>query len=185
MIPDDLIQKARSGDRPALTRLLLDYRVLVAAVVARFITDSEQRKDVIQNIFVKVISHIGRFEGMCRFSTWLYRLSINECIEHGRKIFRDKRQGETLLRNCTGFIALNAPDALASTSSSELHGALSAICSTLPLDQKTAFSLFYFGSYTGREGAEAMNISEANFFMKLKAARDTVKQKLTEKGWTV
>jgi RNA polymerase sigma factor (sigma-70 family) len=185
MIPEELIEKARCGDRPALTRLLLDHRRLVAAVVARFISDREQRKDVIQNIFIKVITTIGRFAGRCRFSTWLYRLSINECMEHGRKILRDKRQGETFLRNSAGFIALTAPDALASASSSELHGALSAICNTLPLDQKTAFSLFYFGSYTGREAAEAMSISEANFFMKLKAARDTVKQELAVKGWTV
>jgi len=185
MTTEELIEKARSGDRPALTRLLLDHRELVAAVVARFIRDTEQQKDVIQNIFVKVISTISRFAGLCRFSTWLYRLSINECIEHGRKILRTKQQGETLVRNSAGFIAFNAPDALASTSSRELHTALSTILKTLPLDQKTAFSLFYFGSYTGREGAEAMNISEANFFMKLKAARDTMKQKLSAKGWAV
>jgi RNA polymerase sigma-70 factor (ECF subfamily) len=185
MTPEELIEKARRGDRPALTRLLLDHRELVAAVVTRFISNSEQRKDVIQNIFVKVISHIGQFAGLCRFSTWLYRLSINECIEHGRRISRNKQQSETLVRNSSGFIALNAPDAFASTSSSELRGTLSTILKTLPLDQKTAFSLFYLGSYTGGEGAEAMNISEANFFMKLKAARDTVKQKLSAKGWTV
>ena len=185
MTPEELIEKARNGDRPALTRLLLEHRDLVAAVVARFVSDSEQRKDVIQNIFVKVISHISQFAGLCRFSTWLYRLSLNECNEHVRRMVRTKRQNETLVKNSAGFIALNAPDALASTSSSELRGALLEILKILPLDQKTAFSLFYFGSYTGREGAEAMSISEANFFMKLKSARDTVKQKLSAKGWTV
>jgi RNA polymerase sigma-70 factor (ECF subfamily) len=183
MTAEELIEKAQRGDRPALTRLLLDHRELVAAVVSRFVSDPEQRKDVIQNIFISVISHIGRFAGLSRFSTWLYRLSINECIEHCRKICRSRQHSETLSHNSSGFIALNAPDPLAAATSAELRGTLSAILATLPLDQKTAFSLFYFGSYTGREGAEAMSISEANFFMKLKSARDAVKQKLTEKGW--
>lgn len=185
MTPEELIEKARTGDRPALTQLLLEHRGLVAAVVGRFVRDREQQKDVIQNIFINVINHISRFAGLCRFSTWLYRLSINECIEYGRKICRSRQHRETLGSDSSGFIALNAPDPLAAAASSELRGALSAILKTLSLDQKTAFSLFYFGSYTGREGAEAMSISEANFFMKLKAARDTVKQKLAEKGWTV
>lgn len=185
MTTSDLIKQAQNGDRPALTQLLMEHRKLIAAVVYRFINDREQQKDIIQNIFVNAIKHIRDFAGLCRFSTWLYRLSINECIEQRRRMFRSRQHGEMLVANSHGFISLNAPDPFAAASSSELHGMVSAILNTLPLDQKTVFSLFYFGGYTGREGAEAMNITEANFFMKLKSARDTVKTRLSEKGWTV
>ncbi len=43
--------------------------------------------------------------------------------------------------------------------------------------------MYYFGNYSGKEVAEALNITESNFFMKLKAARDSVKEKLIKRGW--
>ena len=185
MTPESLINQAQRGDRHALNALLMEHRGLVAAVVCRFVDNIDHRQDVIQNIFVKVIRHIDKFAGQCRFSTWLYRLSLNECIEHGRLTSRNEGRNEPLVENGSAPLALDAPDGFTSAASSELRAAVAGVLKTIPLDQKTAFSLFYFGSYTGKEGAEALNISEANFFMKLKAARDTVKKHLLTRGWTV
>jgi RNA polymerase sigma factor (sigma-70 family) len=185
MTPNPLIELAKGGDRNALSTLLMEHRGLVSAIACRFVNDPEQRKDVIQNIFVKTIRHLGQFAGACRFSTWLYRLSVNECIEHGRAHLRNEGRTDPLENSIDADLHLNAPDGFSFTSSSELKSAVAAALKTLPLDQKTAFSLFYFGSYSGKEGAEALSISEANFFMKLKAARDVVKRHLLAKGWTV
>jgi len=183
MTTEDLIIKAKGGDRLSLSRLLLDHRGLVLSVTGRFIGNSEQRKDVIQNIFVKVITRIGTFKGLCKFSTWLYRIALNECIEHGRS--RTQEQTEPFVEEREAPGGFNAPDGFAAASSSELRAAIGEILGTIPLDQKTAFSLFYFGGYTGKEGALALGITEANFFMKLKSARDAVKKGLAARGWSV
>jgi DNA-directed RNA polymerase specialized sigma24 family protein len=54
-----------------------------------------------------------------------------------------------------------------------------------PLSEKTAFSLFYYSGFSGKEAAEAMKISEDNFYMKLKAARDRIRTGLKKKGVVV
>jgi hypothetical protein len=59
MNPHELIQQAQTGDQSALTRVLLDHKNIVAAVVSRFVWDKEQRRDVAQNIFAAVI-RVGR-----------------------------------------------------------------------------------------------------------------------------
>lgn len=185
MTTEELIIQAQNGDRPSLTRLLLEHRGLVLSVTGRLIGNSEQRKDVIQDVFVKAITRIRSFAGLCKFSTWLYRITLNECIEHGRRTLRSREKIEPLHEDSGAALALNTPDGFSYASSAELRSSVAEILKTLPLDQKTAFSLFYFGGYTGKEGAESLSITEANFFMKLKAARDTVKQGLIDRGWSV
>jgi RNA polymerase sigma-70 factor (ECF subfamily) len=183
MTTEQLISAAKTGDRSALNDLLLNHRSLVAAVVNRFVYDRDLKKDVIQNIFLKAINHIGQFSGLCKFSTWLYRISLNECIEAGRMISREKQRSRPLFDEAFDAVDPGAPDAFSNASSRELKDEIGALLQKLPLDQKTVFSLFYFGNYAGKEIAEALSISEANVFMKLKAGRDAIKKGLAAKGW--
>jgi RNA polymerase sigma-70 factor, ECF subfamily len=184
MTTEDLISAAQTGDRSALSTLLLDHRSLVASVVNRHVYDADRKKDVIQNIFIKVINHINQYSGLCKFSTWLYRICLNECTEAGRAERREEQRRTPFFDDTIDLINPNAPDGLSHASQRELHDAIGAVLEKLPLDQKTVFSLFYFGGYSGKEIAAALSISEPNAFMKLKAARDAVKTGLVEKGWT-
>jgi len=183
MTTEELITAAKYGNRSALSALLLDHHSLVAAVVNRFVHDGDIKKDVIQNIFLKAIKHIGQFSGLCKFSTWLYRISLNECLEAGRAVSREKQRNRPLFDDAIDAVDPCAPDAFAHASIQELKEAIGALLQKLPLDQKTVFSLFYFGNYSGKEIAEALSISEANVFMKLKAGRDAIKKGLVVKGW--
>ena len=179
----DLIIEAKNGSRRALSALLLNNKGIVASVVKRFIFEQEQYEDIIQTIFAKVINTIKQFNGACRFSTWLYRIAVNECIEYIRSKARIKKYFTSMQDDFSVFPDCNTPDAIARLSDYELRTQIQQAISLLPLDQKTAFSLYYFGNYTGREVADVLNITEANFFMKLKAARDAVKRRLIEQGW--
>jgi RNA polymerase sigma factor (sigma-70 family) len=104
-------------------------------------------------------------------------------VEYIRRKTRAKKYFTPAADNFSAFPDCNSPDAIAQISDQELRNDIQLALKALPLDQKTAFSLYYFGNYSGKEVAEALNISEANFFMKLKAARDTMKKKLMQRGW--
>ncbi|MBN1760884.1 MAG: sigma-70 family RNA polymerase sigma factor [Chitinispirillaceae bacterium] len=178
-----LITAARKGDQAALTELLLTHRDLVAGVVTRAVYDPDSRKDVIQSIFLKVVATIGSFRGTCKFSTWLYRLSINEAIEQNRCKLRWNRLQEALTNNRPLFPDPDSSDELEAFSRKEITHAVNDALNGVSLDKKTAFFLFYIAGYSGKEAAEQMKISPENFFMKLKAARDHVKKVLIDKGW--
>lgn len=178
-----LIIEAQQGSKTALSELLLSNKGIISSVVHRFLYEQEHHEDLIQTILTKVIATIKHFNGTCRFSTWLYRIATNECLEFVRKKSRNKNYFSPLPDNLTVFKDCNAPDPLISLSDQELRTSIQNTLNSLPLDQRTAFSLYYFGNYKGKEVAEVLNITEANFYMKLKTARDVIKQKLKKQGW--
>ncbi|MFW6245365.1 MAG: RNA polymerase sigma factor [Fibrobacterota bacterium] len=183
MQPSELISAARNGDRKALSRLLYDNRAYIAALVSRFIDDREKRKDVIQNVCVKVIKSLPEFQNRCRFTTWLYRIVLSEVTDFRRRSFLTGRYELKSEQGQDVFTDLNAPDELDNVSRREFKHQVDSILKEINPDQKAAFSLFYLAGCRGREAARIMNISEANFFMKLKAARDTLRSRLSKKGW--
>ncbi len=177
----ELINEARRGDRKALSTLIFENRGYIAALVSRFIEDREQKKDVIQNICMKVVKSISSFEGNCRFTTWLYRIIVSEVTDFRRRQMVSKRVDLcNLPEDC--WCDYNAPDELDDLARRELRQAVGTMLQEIPRDQKAAFSLFYLAGCRGSEAAEVMNISEANFFMKLKAARDALRTKLKKQG---
>ena len=178
-----LIAAARKGDQAALTRLLLSHRDLVAGVVNRAVYDPDSRKDVIQSVFLKAVAGIAQFRGTCRFTTWLYRLSINEAVEQNRRKLRWNRLRDALTNDLPLFSDPGTPDGLEAFSRKEIVHAVNDALGGVSLDKKTAFFLFYMAGYSGKDAAGQMKISTENFFMKLKAARDHVKKVLIDKGW--
>jgi RNA polymerase sigma-70 factor, ECF subfamily len=177
------IQAAIDGDKHALAQLLMEHRGLVASVVCRSVYEADNRKDVVQNIFMKVVKAIREFKGECKFSTWIYRIAINEVAAYSRSRLRLKNRVLSSENDLVIFKDINSPDGLETYTKKEISIAINSSVNDLPLEQKTAFSLFYFCGYSGKEAAEVLHITEDNFFMKLKSGRDKVRKSLISKGW--
>jgi RNA polymerase sigma-70 factor (ECF subfamily) len=79
-----LIELIRTGDRIAFDRLVIKYRDRIVTLCVRTIGNFQEGEDAAQETFVKVYENIGRFKGDACFSTWLYRIAINTCRNHGR-----------------------------------------------------------------------------------------------------
>ena len=81
----DTIERCRRGDRDALRELFDAYGARVYSIARHFFGGDDVRaRDVTQDVFVKVMERIGGFAGTARFSTWLYRLTINACLDTRR-----------------------------------------------------------------------------------------------------
>ncbi len=183
MDEQDYLQNAIAGDKAAITHLLMQYRELVASVVSRLVYEPENRKDVIQSVFMQAIKGITCFDGNCRFSTWLYRLTVNQSIDYNRKKLRMSTVSHIVDWN-TVPSKNSGNDGFEFIAKKELARIIGEELDKIPLDQKAAFNLFYFCGHSGKEGAEIMKITEDNFYMKLKIARDRVRKALKNKGWT-
>ena len=90
MTDKELIQAAQSGNRDATAELLLANRCVVAAVVMRLIHRNDRAKDVIQNVLAKAVQGLASFRNGCAFSTWLYRIAVNETTEDNRRAARQR-----------------------------------------------------------------------------------------------
>ncbi len=177
-----LVESARAGDRQAMTRLLMEHKDFIAIIVGKFVKDREQAQDLLQNIFVKIITKLDEFSNSCKFSTWVYRVAMNECMDYLRRRGTELRRVPIFVEP-DEIIRPDARDSFADVEDSRLRTEIAHVLKKLPLSTQAAFKLFYYGGYSGKECAEILKTSEPNFFMKLKSGRDRVKMHLAQKGW--
>ena len=80
-----VIQACQQGDREAFRLLFEAYKDRVFSIACYSLGDEAAADDVTQQIFVKLMTRIGQFRGDSEFTTWLYRLVINSCLDERRK----------------------------------------------------------------------------------------------------
>ncbi|MBI4705187.1 MAG: RNA polymerase sigma factor [Deltaproteobacteria bacterium] len=88
---DELVARARHGEPAAFTRLFRRHRGAVAGVALRILGPSSDLEDVVQEVFLQVFRSLPDFRGQSRFSTWLYRVSINVALMRRRTLSRRPR----------------------------------------------------------------------------------------------
>jgi RNA polymerase sigma-70 factor, ECF subfamily len=76
---------AREGDLDAFETLVRAHTPAAYAHALRFFGDGSAAEDVVQEVWIKVYRSLGSFDGRARFSTWLYRVVRNTCLDHLRQ----------------------------------------------------------------------------------------------------
>ena len=87
-----LIRRAQRGERTAFDSLVRRYDQEVLRMALRVVQSPEEAQDLYQEAFLKVYRSLGRFRLEAKFSTWLYRVVMNVCLDHLR---RQKARNET------------------------------------------------------------------------------------------
>ncbi|HZH03379.1 MAG TPA: sigma-70 family RNA polymerase sigma factor [Myxococcaceae bacterium] len=87
MATDDLtlVKRVREGDQRAFRLLVERYQRKVYAVALGMVKDRQEAMDVSQEAFIKVHKYLAHFKGDSSFYTWLYRITVNVCIDVLRK----------------------------------------------------------------------------------------------------
>lgn len=80
-----LIARARDGDRRALDRLLREHEPRIYAVCRRIAGNDADALDATQEALMAVVRGLERFDGRARFSTWVYRVATNACLDELRR----------------------------------------------------------------------------------------------------
>src|ERR1700730_10961719 len=81
----ELVRLAQNGTEAAYEELVRRHQRRVSALVGSILRRHEDVEDVVQQVFLKVFISIGRFDLRAAFSTWLYKITVNECWDYLRK----------------------------------------------------------------------------------------------------
>lgn len=86
-VPDDreLVRRAQGEDKEAFEELVRRHQRRVFAVAGGILRRREDAEDIAQQVFVKAYFSIKRFDQRAAFSTWLYKITVNECWDVLRK----------------------------------------------------------------------------------------------------
>jgi RNA polymerase sigma-70 factor (ECF subfamily) len=81
----DLLSRCRDGDREAIRTLYMENQKRVYSIALNFFGgDQERASDVTQQVFLKLLKKVD-FRGDSEFTTWIYRITVNQCIDDSRK----------------------------------------------------------------------------------------------------
>src|SRR5277367_5727871 len=94
---ENLVQRLRSGNDAAYETLVRDYGGRMLATARRLLPRPDDSADAVQDAFISVFRSIQQFEGHCKLSTWLHRITVNACLMRLRSKNADPRHRS---KNC-------------------------------------------------------------------------------------
>jgi RNA polymerase sigma-70 factor (ECF subfamily) len=80
-----LIDEAIAGKQDAYQKLMTKYRQLIYNLIFRMIRNKEDVQDLTQEAFIKAFNSLDKFDKQFSFSTWLFKIATNNCIDYLRK----------------------------------------------------------------------------------------------------
>ena len=168
-ISADVIELCRKGDREAFRALYEAYKDKVYSIALYFFHgDPAAASDVTQQIFLKLLSGISKFKGDAAFSTWLYRLVVNACMDGARRA-RPRPADWNL-----SAPALQEQDFARDQTARSVRAALSS----LPVNLRLPILLRYFDELSYSEMAAAMNCSMGTVASRLNRGHKLLAKKL-------
>src|SRR5215510_7670624 len=89
-----LMLRVKQGDTAAFTELVEKYKQPVMNLVYRTLRDATEAEDLAQNVFVQVYKSAPRYRTTARFTTWLFTIARNLCLNEIRR--RSRHPAESL-----------------------------------------------------------------------------------------
>ena len=149
------------------------------------VQDAGVAEDIAQEVFVTVYKSIFYFNEQSSISTWIYRITVNKCLDHLRAKSRQKRQGfmAQLFHRDTGEVIHEKPDFVHPgivLERREQAKYLFKAIENLAENQKTVFILTHIEDLPQKEVAEIMNISVKAVESLLQRAKANLRKYLGE-----
>ena len=144
-----LLCAAKNGDLDAFEALVRAHTPAVYAHAVRFFGDPSAAEDVVQEVWIKVFRSLGTFDERAKFSTWLYRITRNACLDVVRA---GKRRPVTL----DPLDTIAVPGDLANEVA--LSVSLERAISSLPPEDRDAFSAIALFGLTYADASEALGV---------------------------
>jgi RNA polymerase sigma-70 factor, ECF subfamily len=156
-ISAEIVAACRSGDRDAFRSLYDLYKDRVYSIALYFLhADQAAASDVTQQVFLKLMTTIGDFRGDAEFSTWLYRLVVNACMDAGRRR-KSKEVASDRSHHLETFAGLASQEQ--DYAREEMANSVRAAVSALPPKFRIAVLLRYFDDLSYEEIAQALHCS--------------------------
>jgi RNA polymerase sigma-70 factor, ECF subfamily len=172
----ELIAAFQSGDRSALAGLYQLHKDQVYSVAFYFFRgDANLAADITQQVFLKLMTDIGKFRGASEFSTWLYRMVVNTCIDASRK---HKKEVVPIREIAAASPDPNAKSPAAQWESKQLDQNVRAAVDALPEPFRIAVLLRHFEELSYEEMAVALECSIGTVSSRLSRAHKLLAESL-------
>ncbi len=163
------------GDERAFDQLVESYSPRVFALLTRFVGASENREDLVQEVFLRVIRARADYRPEARFSTWLYRIVFNLCVNENER----RRPGRALDEERDDSEDERVPAPGAALERADLVTSVRAAIAALPDRQRMALVLAKYDGLPYDEVAKVLGTSEKAVKSMIHRARESLRALLS------
>ena len=163
---NELLIQAKSGNDAAFEELIYRYDRSVLAIALKYVHDTDEAKDIYQEVFIRVYRGLENFEMKSEFSTWLFRIATNVCLSY------KSRSKKHLQESIDGYIATEDDEVQKYEPADEemdpgeiminldLADIIRSAVDSLSAKQRMTFILKHYEGYKIREIADMLNCKE-------------------------
>jgi len=174
-ISPEILEACRRGDREAFRTLYDTYKDRVYSIAYYFFhADADAASEVTQQVFLKLMRELTRFRGDAAFSTWLYRLVVNACVDRSRSRRKDAVGEDPVVLDRMAA----HPSHEEFVARREVAVSVQKAIATLPGKLRAAILLRYFEDLSYADMATALNCSIGTVASRLSRGHRLLAKKL-------
>jgi RNA polymerase sigma-70 factor, ECF subfamily len=186
----ELVRLSQNGVEAAFEELVRRHQQRVFALVGGILHRPEEVEDLAQQVFLKAYLGIKRFDQRAAFSTWLYKIAVNECWDYLRKrkvrpLVYEADLSEEQVSRLDGIVSSSRPPEGANARA-EMREIIERMLAALPEQDRQLLVLKEIEGFSVQELAEILGLNVNTVKVRLFRARgrimDTYRRRLTQPG---
>jgi len=179
-----LIDSALEGDQKAYADIVSRFREQIFHFIFRMVKDKAQAEDLTQETFIKAFRALASFNSDYAFSTWLYKIAANNCIDYFRKKKLATTSLDTPIKAKDGDLQRDFPDQEQGPESEliskEQTNQIQTAIDSLPAKYKQAILLRHSQDKSYEEIAEELEIPLGTVKVRIFRAREMLKARMKD-----
>lgn len=188
MRDDELLERFDSGDVEAFGVLLSRYQVALYNFILRSVRDTDTASDLLQEVFARVIQRADGFDRRAKFSTWLYTIARNQCIDHSRRMKHRRHASLDATPSASGNnsaplgerIGNDAPSVDRTAAAPRLRNRIASAVEELPSEQREVFLMRHVQNMPFAEIAMVVGVSENTAKSRMRYALERLQEALAD-----
>jgi len=181
---EELVSRSMGGDPESFNQLIKRWERPIYALAYRTIGREDDARDVVQETFLRAFRGLSGFKGQAKFSSWLYRITLNLCRDWMR---RQRRSPVMLAPDGVDLVELageseNVETADAAVERKDLSRAVARAMTALPEEQRAAIVLKEYHGLTFQEIADLLGCPLSTVKTRLYQGLTVLRKELERSG---
>jgi RNA polymerase sigma-70 factor (ECF subfamily) len=141
------------------------YKEMIFTLALKMIKNREEAEEISQDTFIKIYNSLNKFKGDSKFSTWIYKIAYNTCLDRLKK---NKKEENTIsIDEFSDHLVKTLDNALSTLEDKERKQTIQNCLNLLSREESFLLTLYYFDDQNLDEIAKIMDINSNNAKVKL------------------
>lgn len=163
------IRRILEGDIEVFSLLVSKYQNLVFTICSRVFDNKEEAEDIAQESFIKCYQSLKQYKGESKFSSWLYTITYNTCMNHLK--YKKRQTSVEDIANVADQDIIEQDHIFAKLEQKEQTNLIQQALSKLELDEQLIIQLYYYEELPIKEISNILSLKIENIKIKLFRSR--------------